>query len=190
VDWHCALDMDGVVTDFIAGAVLTHGLKESPYIAGQSYYDPVTGEETDIATLWNMTPAEFWAPTEKSWWAGLPKTPECDGIISIVRHYFKEENIAILSTPSLNEGCMPGKELWIRKHLPFLSRQYVFAPSKKFCARPTTILIDDRDKNVDEFRAAGGLAFLFPRPWNTNHPHQDKALAMLDTFICQTTAKR
>lgn len=120
----------------------------------------------------------------------MPKTSECDLIVSVVRHYFTDKSIAILSTPSLNEGCMPGKELWIRKHLPFLSRQYIFAPSKKFCARPTSILIDDRDKNVDEFRAAGGQAFLLPRPWNSNHMHQENALKMLDAFILKTISKR
>lgn len=45
---------------------------------------------------------------------------------------------------------------------------------------PNQILIDDRDKNVDHFIAAGGNAILFPQVWNSNHAVQDRMKFVAD----------
>jgi hypothetical protein len=49
----------------------------------------------------------------------------------------------------------------------------LIGPRKHFACRPTTLLVDDGDHNVREWRAAGGPAILVPRPWNTNHDLAD-----------------
>ena len=35
-------------------------------------------------------------------------------------------------------------------------------------AHPGALLIDDADRNVKRFVRAGGMAYLFPQPWNSN----------------------
>lgn len=179
------LDMDGVVADFIAGACAVHGRESSPYIAGQSYFDEETNTEADIEPLFGFeSKSAFWKPMEEEWWANLPKTPECDDIVATILRYFEPKDVAVLSAPSRNLGSMPGKIRWLTKNIPFLDRQFIFAPSKKFCAGPGRILIDDRDKNTQEFIKAGGQAFLFPRPWNSRHEDEGVAVQLLDEYLC------
>ncbi len=43
-----------------------------------------------------------------------------------------------------------------------------YAP-KSLLAGPDTLLIDDKDENITEFRAGGGHGILVPRPWNKLH---------------------
>jgi hypothetical protein len=62
---------------------------------------------------------------------------------------------------------MDGKKQWIRRYLPEeMWNNYLIGPPKHLCASPDALLIDDVEENVDKFRAYGGRAVLFPRPWN------------------------
>jgi hypothetical protein len=45
----------------------------------------------------------------------------------------------------------------------------IFTAAKKFLAGPDRLLIDDRDRNVEEFVAGGGHAILLPRLHNADH---------------------
>jgi hypothetical protein len=38
--------------------------------------------------------------------------------------------------------------------------------AKASVAGPGKILIDDKNENIDEWEAAGGIGILYPRPWN------------------------
>ena len=170
----CLLDMDGVLADFVGGVVHAHG---RPY----PYDMPNSLGVFDIERIWGITPQEFWAPCDgPTFWDDLAKTPEADALVFQACQKFGPSNVAILTAPSLSPHCVPGKRRWIERYYPQLKKNIIFGSAKKFLAAPNRILIDDRDKNVDDFIGAGGPAILMPRLWNRAH---DRATESLDVVL-------
>ena len=58
-------------------------------------------------------------------------------------------------------------------------RDYLFAPShqKQLLAGKNRILIDDSQRNVEQWKQAGGRAVLVPQPWNWADPVPQDAMA-------------
>lgn len=103
-------------------------------------------------------------------WANVPKSAECDMLISFCESFVGRENMCILTTPTLDPESAAGKMEWIHEYMPeWLHRRFLIGACKEICATPATLLIDDSDANVNDFRKAGGQALLFPRPWNSAH---------------------
>lgn len=153
------VDMDGVLACFVTGMCRAHG-RPNPF------EDGTHGGRYFIDEIWGMEPAEFWEPADEAFWAGLDPTPEAHELVALLEAEFGIESLCLLSSPSANLGCIPGKLRWIDKHFPQFSRRFLFGTQKQFCAGPDHLLIDDWEHNVESFRAAGGHAVLFPRPWN------------------------
>ena len=81
-----------------------------------------------------------------------------------------------------------GKWAWIRDNLPiYLKRTIITQAPKHLLARPDTLLIDDKDENVDGFREAGGKALLIPRPWNRAHLQADRTVEVVKEFLERIT---
>lgn len=171
----CLLDMDGVIADFMGQLCKYHG-RPSPYL------DPANYGVWDTEILWGITVEEFWAPIKEDslyFWRTILKTPEADKIVQYATQFFGEENVAILTAPSDDEGAVPGKRWWMKKLYPQFEKKMIFGSAKEFMAAPYRTLIDDRDKNVEGFRAAGGKAILVPRLWNSLHAQADYPLTWL-----------
>lgn len=156
------LDMDGVVSDLNGGACRLHGVSD-PYNNHDNHGN------YGIQKLMGIPAPEFWGAMGREFWANLEPTPHMKEYVNLLVKAFGGENICLLTSPVLTEGCYEGKMDWIRKHLPAFRRQFLVGPSKNFCAHPGSLLIDDCEKNVLEFRDAGGNAFLVPGPWNLGH---------------------
>jgi 5'(3')-deoxyribonucleotidase len=164
--------MDGVIADFVSGVSAAHG-RPSPYEngGGRGIFD--------IEKLWGISAVEFWKPTNSvEFWLNLPKMPDADYIVAFLADHFGEDNVAILTAPSLFDGCMAAKRKWIEQHYPQFAKRVIFSPAgaKSFLASEHNVLIDDRDENVERFQLAGGAAVLVPRPWNKDHRYADMAL--------------
>lgn len=171
----CLLDMDGVITDFI-GAINKVHRKENPFD------DPKNRGVYAVEKLWKMTAKEFWKPADSmEFWEGLEKTPEADWIVDIVIGRFGLNNVAILTAPSLFDGCMAAKKRWMERHYPLLAKRIIFCAAgvKEFLAGPNKVLVDDRDSNIIEFQKAGGVGVLVPRPWNVRHEHSGEVVKIL-----------
>ena len=80
----------------------------------------------------------------------------------------------VLSSPSHDPGCPAGKVSWLHSHLGSHFRDFLIGHQKFLCAKHDVVLIDDSDHNVEQFRAHGGQAILFPQIWNSNHAIQDR----------------
>ena len=158
----CFVDMDGVLVNLTGAACEFHGV-ENPYTKKENL------GKYGIAELVGMSEDEFFGSLSADFWASLRPTKEWLAILHLVETKFGRENVCILTTPTDTSGCLEGKRRWIEKHLPEYRQNYFMGVKKEFVATPNSLLIDDSEANCKAFWDAGGLTFLYPRPWNTLH---------------------
>lgn len=131
-------DMDGVLVDFIRG-----------------YYE-LTGR--DITGQYH-TDKRFWEPIDAEgykFWVRLNWTS--DG--KVLWDYIKKYNPELLSSPSIQNDSRVGKHDWVKRELPGVHLILRSASKKQEFASPDTILIDDRESNIEQWAAAGGIAIM------------------------------
>jgi hypothetical protein len=146
-------DMDSVLVDFDRG------------------YQELTGMTTQQADA-NGVEA-FWEPLTKAgakFWITLQWMPDGKQLWD----YIKKYNPILLSAPSREESSKLGKRVWVKRELPGVKLILKYASQKQEYASPTSILIDDRQKNIDQWEAAGGIGIL-----HTSTPNTIKQLQQL-----------
>ena len=168
------LDLDDVCNAFTLHALSSVGCLVDTF--DFDHYNPVWG--FDIIKAANallfptklLTRESFWAMIDRNVWRDAPESTEFKWLLKQCEALVGRENICILTTPIDDPECLAGKLEWIHAHCPkWLHRQYLMGPQKYLLARPDALLIDDSDKNIDEFEAHGGQILLVPRPWNLLH---------------------
>jgi len=103
-------------------------------------------------------------------WQNLNWMHDGHDILRLVASVFRPEQIYLLTTPMPNPDSYTGKALWVQRYLSeYSERLIVTAIPKSLFAKPDTLLIDDKDENVNEFHEAGGRGLLVPRPWNADY---------------------
>jgi 5'(3')-deoxyribonucleotidase len=148
------LDMDGVLSNFVKGACEAHGKP----------YEPEKLTQFDMAAHWGITVQKFWEPLQdKSFWEGLEPYPWAEDLLSKLRAIAP---VTICTAPSQSHDCGAGKLSWLERELSISSRDVVLCNKKWLLARPRHILIDDSPRKADDFARHGGIAVLFPQPWN------------------------
>jgi hypothetical protein len=174
------LDMDGVICDFVHGACAHHGCPV-----------PSTFIEGSLNRTLGLRMSDFWKGIDSKFWSGLRMTSDGQHIIGLVQKFgieytalYGEEVVWIIVThvPS-NAGaalrndpsCAAGKFLWMKMHLPDYYNKLFICCEKKLLASYNTLLIDDSDKNCNDFIVQGGQAILVPRPWNSGKDSGDAA---------------
>jgi hypothetical protein len=139
-------DMDSVLVDFDLG------------------YQELTGMNTQQADA-NGVEA-FWEPLTKAgakFWITLQWMPDGKQLWD----YIKKYNPILLSAPSREESSKLGKRVWVKRELPGVKLILKYASQKQEYASPTSILIDDRQKNIDQWEAAGGIGIFHTSTPNT-----------------------
>lgn len=132
---HIFVDMDGVLSDFD-----THATAQGKY-------------DDKGQTKWNDLDLE--------WWKTMP-------VFEGAREFYKSlhdiGNTHILTAPVPSSDCFAGKAEWVEKkfspergRFALLELIICRAVDKQLMARPNCILVDDREKNVKEWVAAGGI---------------------------------
>jgi len=173
------LDMDGCLVDFLGGACKLH---DKTYEGHP--HDPENQKEQtawNIEPIFQMTAPELWDPMGYDFWLNLEPLPWMHEVIATLSAKFGEQNICLLTSPIRTDGCIDGKMAFIRKHMPQFSRQFLVGPAKQFTASPRHCLVDDRHKNVEAFKDAGGHAFLFPAPYN--HRFKERPVEALREWV-------
>jgi 5'(3')-deoxyribonucleotidase len=169
----CFLDLDGVLTDFDWAAIKLHNCK-NPWV------DPANYGKWGTEEMFGFKSKElFWAPMKEGFWSSLQWTKEGKEILALVEGTFGYENISLLTSPCMTPGSVSGKVRWINSNLPSYKMKFLIGYQKHFCANENTVLIDDKDKNVDTFRIHGGKALLVPRPWNTGYSKESRLVEHL-----------
>lgn len=140
-----AIDLDGVVVDFLRGA----------YSAG--IFDPETGRMDEAKLM----------EADERFWADLPAIVEGLWLYSRLYAFSRRKDLTIyILSHAINEASKAGKREWIQKNLKTNPMEIVFVAKRKDkneFADSQTLLIDDYQKNCDEFEAAGGHAVCFHR---------------------------
>lgn len=178
------LDMDGVFVNFLGGL---HKALSVPY-----NYDPYPYEKgkwnmlTDIRGFDDI-PATFKECDDCcTWdfWRFLEWMHDGRKILRAISNRFDANQIYLLTTPMPNIESASGKMMWVRDKLPvYLKHTIITQAPKHLLARPDTLLIDDKDENVDGFREAGGKALLVPRPWNRAYVSANQTVEVVKEFL-------
>lgn len=149
-------DMDGVIANWVDGIIATH--------KWQTTHD-------DFRT-WNhheafgFTEQQMWEPTfDGKWWSKLEPYPWAN---ELVCELMELGDVIYCTSPNRDATCPSQKVQWLRHH-GFMDEDgtnYQIGKRKELNAASGAILIDDSDANVQKYRDAGGIAILFPQPWN------------------------
>lgn len=132
------VDMDGVLVDFNKG-----------------YYD-LTG--IDIGDN-HFNSSQFFAPITKAgvkYWENLEWTPDGKELWTYLQNYTPK----LLSAPTRDHSSIVGKKLWVERELPDVELILRSAGRKKEFANPNSILIDDRESNINDWNESGGIGIL------------------------------
>jgi hypothetical protein len=157
-------DMDGLLCDFVRGSLAWHK-KELPILDVRWDFQKQVGMDRN---------EEFWGPLENhEFWANLDPHPDGMALFAEAEKLIGIDRLGILSGDAVKHS-REGKRQWLAKHLPKYERRGLFGPTKELAAAPCKILLDDYDRNCDEFRKFGGRAILVPRPWNSRCCDIDK----------------
>ena len=151
----CYLDLDGVLVDFIRGALRVHN-KELP----------IEDVRWDFHEQVGIPNNEFWEPMGFDFWANLDWMGEGQDLLRGIEGLFGE-SVVLLTSPCLTVGSVEGKVDWVKRNIPGYQRRLFVGPAKHLLASHCKVLVDDHDVNVDKFREHGGKAILVPRPWNS-----------------------
>ena len=146
MDYKIYCDMDGVLVDFESG------------------YEKLTG--IDLKGEYRPGVEDFWKPIEQAgvkYWASLKWMPDGKQLWGYIKQYTPE----LLSSPSKSESSKIGKYVWVKNNLPGTKLILRYASRKKELATPESILIDDRQVNIDQWEAAGGIGILHTSADNT-----------------------
>lgn len=168
------LDLDGVLADFVTAACNIHR---------RPFYKAL---EWDFFKEWGYNDDQFWDPINnlgKNFYQfHVHPYPWAYALWNEVRA--TGEEVVILTNSSDNGPGMVGKMAWIQNHLAGIKgNEVIFCAKKHLLARPDRLLIDDNEKNIMDFEAAGGRGILFPRPWNSNHELADDPLSFLKSKL-------
>lgn len=149
------LDMDGVIADFVGGV-------------GRLYDTDLNHmDDWGIEEFLGVSEKEMWIRIDiegPEFWATLPEYPWTNDLIRLLG----PDNLVISTAPSRSADSLKGKAEWLQEMFGYKFNRYMFGRHKHLLAGSGLTLIDDKDANVEAFRAHGGRAVLFPQKWNKN----------------------
>lgn len=176
------VDMDGVLFDFVKPAVVAFLRGEGAAEDACQHMAELIIEQWppgvfDMADVLKAPIGKIWGRIDKSpeFWDTLKLLPYAKEVIEAASEIC--QTVRLLSSPSSHPNSHSGKKVLQKSH--FRKLKLLLVSEKHLLAAPGRLLIDDYDKNVNEWRAAGGEAILFPQIWNSNHAYRKDAMLYL-----------
>lgn len=166
------LDVDGVIADFDQVARSVHGITDAQVGKHKGVWEwpPLVG----------LSMNRFWRKIDYySFWVNIPPYPGAKRFVANLR---KRGEVMFCTTPGHGAAGAAAKIEWLRTFIgPKDTMDYIICGSHKhWLADNCTVLIDDRDKNCEDFIAHGGHAILVPRPWNALHKRDNAVYGKVD----------
>ena len=153
------LDLDGVLVNFVTPAMRAVGLDRN--LVERGHWDVFRKAGCSLDEVWGKI-------DNYEFWSGLKPYPKAQTFLAILQEHCL--NVVLCTSSSFSIECPKAKAEWVNKYLGKLPTIICYnGVSKAVQAKPGNILIDDCDRNVDAFEAAGGETILVPRPWNRLH---------------------
>ena len=145
------VDMDGVLTDFERRFEQFAGVTPDEFMAQKKIE---FGQEKADEQFWDLIDNQIGV----RFWAGMPWMPEGEELY----RYIKKSKPTILTSPSRDDSSRIGKGVWVKRNMPNIPLKFGYkASGKAKHAGPNKILIDDREDNIQAWKAAGGIGILF-----------------------------
>jgi hypothetical protein len=170
------LDLDGVVRDWVDGIKKLYEVDFSP-----EHVNDWGWLTSFVCSYHKISEQEFWEKQDEKFWLGLQFTEDAKRILSLVEQ--SQCKVCLLTSPTLNNAGW--SQQWIRENMPtyFQEKRYLIGPAKYMCAHEDSLLIDDAEKNVNDWFDYGGLAFLYPAPWNASNGLSHIAVETLEEVL-------
>lgn len=156
--------MDEVLADFIGAACVVHGFSVEELTLKR------TPGTWDITEALGVSVTKFWKQINKggkAFWSEIAPLPWKNDVMELVESMTTDWHI--VSSPSYSISSYTGKVNWLKKQFGHDFTRFALTPHKEIFANPNTILIDDREENLEKFRAHGGLGVVFPSLGNSLH---------------------
>lgn len=164
------LDMDGVIVDFVGGASRLFGT------------DLTKHPDWGIEKALGITERQFWKKIDEAgeeFWEDLDEYPWTEELLLVLG----EHSFIISTSPSLHPNSTAGKVRWLKKKFGYGFTNYMIGKHKYLMAKSGLTLIDDKDRNVEQFLYEGGSAVLFPQPWNANRDFADDPVRVVCNYV-------
>lgn len=156
------VDMDGVVANFTVGvqAWLNYGSLRKGIKIDQTKFDLGLDAETWEA-FWR------WESTQAKFWCSLGLLEPGARLIKYLDGKVGRDGWRFCTSHGKSFRAPEGKASFAKKYFNVDPDHIIFCTEKHRLSLPGTLLIDDRDENVDDFYTKGyGMALLWPQPWN------------------------
>ena len=163
------LDVCGVLADTPRAALEFHGLSVD------IYNKPEFRGIWDIADVSGMPWDAFWNPlANHDFWLSVPPMADAYKIVHMLERRFGDNIVLLTAHTSFqhepnNHHFSSGRHAWINRYMPEYRDKFFIGHDKWRLAHPNAILFDDKDKNIELFKKAGGRAITIPRAWNRMH---------------------
>ncbi len=165
------LDLDGICCNFVLNLFKLLN-KEHLHEEALKTWTPCEFRVHNHPVI-NITEDEMWNLIDnegEKFWNEMPVYPYAK---QLYEECLKIAPVYFLSSPSNHGSSLSGKLKWIQNFTNNKKfRNYLIGPKKELCANPNSILIDDYDRNTENWTKNGGHAILFPQIWNSNHTYQ------------------
>jgi len=158
------LDMDEVLVDFVGGVAKLYDTTR------EAVREKQTPGVWDIAHTFDVSAPTLYRNVYKvglGFWLKLEPLPWIDELIELVEQFDPDWQIA--TSPNRAADSYFGKACWLKNYFGTDFDRFVITPHKHLFAKEGTVLIDDKEENVQKFKAAGGRGIVFPTKGNCCH---------------------
>lgn len=150
------LDLDAVIAKFDKAACMAHGL---------NIQDPIVRKACIDNKLYDLVGGKgnFWKVIDalgQDFWENIELTEYAEDLYQFLNH-ISNGHVYFLTSPSTNPVCCSGKARWIQKHFKG-TRKFLIGPAKYACASSHSLLVDDNEKKINQYKEWGGQVYKFP----------------------------
>lgn len=148
-------DCDGLLSNFVGSALERIGRKRADHDTWRSWSHYLE---------WGVSDDEFYkAIAGRQFWLDLEPYPWASALLSTLQGL---GDVTIATSPTKDPEFASARTIWLVDRMGVDDGDIMIGRKKRLMANARTVLIDDRETNVSDFKARGGHAILFPAPWN------------------------